>query len=609
MARTRERKVARRATYVVVAVVALASIGAAVAALESRTRLEAGEDQATNGLDLIRAGDTPAAAESFGLAALDFERASDRLEGPLTWAGRYVPVVGQHVDALRAVASAGGDLGDSAAITASTADYRTLTAEGGQVDLAQIVALQEPVADSATTVTGALDAVDSVRSPWLVGLVDDELDRFREELADVSQQTELAAEALAVAPALLGADGTARYFVAMSTPAESRDGGGFIGAFGLLDVTDGDLNLVETGNIGRLYPEGGFAAPYAFDPPPDWEERYGAYFVEVFVGNTGASPDWPTNRDVIGQLYPQTPAGTEIDGAIYADPAALAGLLRLTGPVEVEVEGETLTIGADNAEQFLLVEQYVRFDGDNPNRRELLSDVADATFSALTSRPLPGITDLTDVLGPLVEDGHLRVSVFDERPEAFFDRIGLSGRWSVPDGSDVLSVRSANLLANKIDTFLFRDIDVATVVDPETGALTSTITVALRNDAPADGLPRYILGNRNDLPFGTNRQVVTLHSPHRLDTVTVDGRPGGVQAQTEFGQPVYSTTVDVGPGATRTVVFELSGVVPSWPYRLEVLPQPTANPDQLTVRIEGAPDLGAAPQFEGPLGPPFSIGG
>ncbi len=603
MARTRERKITRRFTYTVVGLVALASIGAAVAGLESRSGLEAGEDKATSGLDLVRAAETPAAAESFGLAALEFERASDRLEGPLTWAGRYVPVVGQHVDTLRTVASAGQDLGDSAAITASTADYRTLTAQDGQVDLAQVVALQKPVADSAATVTAALDAVDSVRSPWLVRPVDHELDRFRDKLADVAQQTELAAEALAVAPALLGADGTARYFVAMSTPAESRNGGGFIGAYGLLEATAGKLDLLEAGNLGALNPPGGFTDPYAFDPPPDWEKRYGAYFVDVFLGNSGASPNWPTNRDVIGQLFPQTPDGTEVDGAIYADPAALAGLLRLTGPVEVEIEGETLRIDHRNVEQFLLVDQYIQFDGDNPERKELLGDVADATFAALTSRPLPGIADLTDVLGPLVEDGHLRLSVFDDRPEAFFDRIGLSGRWSVPDGADVLSVRSANLFANKIDSFLFRDIDVATVIDPDTGELTSTVTVRLRNTAPGEGLPRYIIGNANGLPFGTNRQVVTLHTPHVLDAVTVDGLPRGVQAQTEFGGPVYSATVDVGPGATRTVVFELSGVVPAWPYRLQIVPQPTANPDQMTVSVDGAPKMGPAPQFRGELGP------
>ena len=47
--------------------------------------------------------------------------------------------------------------------------------------------------------------------------------------------------------------------------------------------------------------------------------------MQLFLGNVGASPDWPTNTGVVGQLFPQATDGTPLDGAIYADPAALAG--------------------------------------------------------------------------------------------------------------------------------------------------------------------------------------------------------------------------------------------------------------------------------------------
>ncbi len=303
-----------------------------------------------------------------------------------------------------------------------------------------------------------------------------------------------------------------------------------------------------------------------------------------------------------GQLYPQAPGGAPLDGAISADPAALAGFLELTGPVTVPGLGVTLDAG--NVEDFLLRDQYVQFDPDNPNRKELLGDVAQATFDALTSRPLPGIATLTTTLGPLVEGGHLRVAVDGGDAEAFLDRIGLSGRWAVTPGADYLSVRSASVYASKIDSFLHRSISVDTRVDRSTGQVRETVTVVLRNDAPASGLPTYILGPAG----GTNRNLVTIYSPHPLASVTVDGQETGAQSQQELGGPAYTATVDIPPGGTRTVVFELVGVVPAWPYRFDVLPSPTANPDQFTLRIDGAPGLGPSPQFDGDLTAPIRLG-
>ena len=274
-----------------------------------------------------------------------------------------MPVVGQHVEALRQVSAAGRDLSTSAAITASTADYRDLTAEQGQVDLARVSALQGPVADSAA-VAARVDAVAD--GPLAVAGRPRRLTSSSASTRSWPTPPNRPASpprAWQVAPELLGADGPRRYFVAFSTPGESRDGGGYIGAYGILTAVDGKLELVESGSLNELDrppPDSG----YAFDPPPDWSVRYGGYSVQNFLGNLGASPDWPTDAGVAGQLFPQTPGGAPVDGAFYVDPAALAGLLELTGPVTLP--DRDITIDAGNVEQFLFVDQYVLIGGDNP---------------------------------------------------------------------------------------------------------------------------------------------------------------------------------------------------------------------------------------------------
>jgi hypothetical protein len=573
--------------------VALATIGAGAAALLARADLVAAADHAEGGLDLVRAGQPETATALFATSSDEFATANSLLSGPLTWVGRYVPVVGQHVDALDTASDAGERLATTAATTTSNANYRSIAPSGGVVDLAQLESLRAPVAATIPVIDDTIAALDAVESPWIVRPVTRELDRLSDELRDTGDTARLAATGLEVAPWLLGVDGPRRYLLAFGTPAESRNGGGLLGAYAILSADKGRLAVESTGAMQDLTAPEGLEAPYAFEPPPDWELRYGDYHVDTFVLNSAASPDWPTDADVLGQIFPQTPAGTPIDGAVYADPAALAGLLALTGPVEVP--GIPVVLDARNAEEYLLQGQYVAF-GDEHDlvdaRHESLGTAAQATFEALTTRPLPQLGTMIDVLGPLVAGGHLRISVVDPAAEAFFDDVGLSGRWTVRAGADVLSVRSADRLANKIDSFLHRDIDVETIVDPTTGVLRSTVSVTLRNDSPPGGLPHYMIGNTDGYPTGTNLHLLALYTPHQLARSTLAGTPIGVQRQRQFDLHVYSFLVELPPESSRTLVIELQGMVaPGAPYLLDVLPQATANPDTLTLTVgDGSAD-------------------
>jgi hypothetical protein len=594
------------ASSIAVGVVALAAIGAGAAALLARSDLLAAADHAEEGLDLVRAGQPETATVLFTTSSDEFANANSLLSGPLTWAGRYVPVVGQHVDALDTASGAGERLAETAATTTSSADYRSIAPSGGVVDLAQIAALSEPVAATIPVIDDAITALDGVESVWIVQPVTRELDRLADELRDTGDTARIASAGLEVAPQLLGADGPRRYLLAFSTPAESRNGGGLVGAYAVLSADQGRLAVETTGAMQELEAPGGLTDPYAFEPPPDWELRYGDYHVNTFVVNSAASPDWPTDAGVLGQLFPQTAVGTPIDGAVYTDPAALAGLLALTGPIEVP--GIPIVLDAGNAEEYLLQGQYVAFGDDDvlvDARRESLGTVAQATFEALTTRPLPDLGTMVDVLGPLVAGGHLRFSVDDPAGEAFFDDVGLSGRWTVRAGADVLSVRSANRLINKIDSFLHRDIDVDTTIDAA-GMLRSTVTVTLRNDSPPGGLPEYMIGNQDGYPPGTNLHLLTLYTPHQLGRSTLDDVPIGVQRQRQFDLPVYSFVVELPPESTRTLVIELEGMVaPNAPYLLDVLPQATANPDTLTLTVADGTDPRVL--HDGPLTEPLHL--
>jgi hypothetical protein len=538
-------------------------------------------------------------------ASSSFSSATSVLDGPLAWAGRAVPIVGQHVEALQRVSAAGEQLTTTAGDAAGSADYQNLKADNGSISLSEVSRMAGPVRASADAVVDARAVVAAVRSPWLVGPLASELERFDAELADTEAAAVNAADALEVAPVLLGGDKAQRYLLMFATPGESRAAGGFVGTYGLLDAEDGKLSLGITGSTQELGPEdvepGVSPVEYPFVPPPGWEELYGNFFVQYFPGNVSASPDWPTDSDVARQVYANVPTVGQTDGVLYADPTALAALLELTGPVEVP--GIDVPLDATNVEQYLYQDQYVQFASDLDQRRDVLGEVARGVFEALTSRPLPPIGELTDALGPVVSSGHLKFVSFDEQAEALFARTGLAGAWHTAPGADWLSLRSTNLLPNKIDWFLRRTMKVDTVVDRDTGALESTVTVTLDNLAPASGLPRYLTGNVDGFPEGTNHDALALYTPHGLESLTVDGvEKTEAQIQQGYGGNIFTVPVVIPPEGRVTVVFHLHGTVPKGPnYRLDVLNQPLAHPDDLAVTLRNPASESATTIYDGSL--------
>ena len=162
---------------------------------------------------------------------------------------------------------------------------------------------------------------------WQIPPVVDGVERFASELADAEGSARTGALAAEVGPALLGADGEARYFVAFVTPSEAR-GTGFLGSYGLLTATDGRLDLAEVGRNKEL----NAAGPPVKDitGPPDYLARYSRFEPQSTWENVTFTPDGPTAAEVMAELYPQS-GGTDVDGVLRIDPAGVARLLRVTG--------------------------------------------------------------------------------------------------------------------------------------------------------------------------------------------------------------------------------------------------------------------------------------
>jgi hypothetical protein len=587
----RVRRRSRRTAYVLVGLAAAAAAMLGITALLAGSKLTEGVRESKSGLELIRDGDQEKATGPLAAAAEAFQQADHVLAGPWGWPARAVPVVAQHREALVVAAHAGHDLAATGASAAATAPYQDLKATKGQVDVALAKAMQKPVREAAEALQSAHDDLVAVRSPWLTAPMSARLLEFEEEVDGALPEAQLASGALALAPGMLGAEEDQTYLVLFTNPAETRFLGGFTGSYGLLTAHQGEVDFTVSGRITELL---GDADPDTLDISGDrfaeYQQRYGRYDVADHLQNLTASPDMPTDAEVAHRLYEQA-TGTQIDGVIVVDPYGLAGLLELTGPVEVEGFGSPLT--ADNAAAYLVYQQYLDYGDDRSERKDRLEAAGRAVFDALTSRDLPGPRTLGKVLGPLVEEKRLMFYPFSSDALPLFDRIGTLGAFDPDLSADFLSLRTANANPNKIDSSLHRSIDYDVAYDPGSGSVDATATITLVNDSPSSGLPAYIIGNDRldpiSNPPGSNEMYLSWYSPLELDGATVDGVETGVEAQREAGARVYSQLVTVPSKSTVTVVLHLRGTVPrSSTYRLQVLQQPLVQADRLSVTVRSS---------------------
>ncbi len=585
------RRAVRRRLLVGTITVAVVAAGltvlASIVAFGQRSTLQNGIDRARDGLAAVENGETGRADSLLAEAEESFHEAADALGSAWVVPATGVPVVGQNVEALTVAAEQGSALAATARTAVLEADIDSLRFEDGVLDLQQVSAVGPPLERSAAALEASLEALDSADSPWLAQPVSGRYDDFSAELADAAADAAVAVRAVEVAPALFGGDGDRRYVVLFTTPAEMRGLGGFIGNYAELTMVDGDVELTRSGRVEELQPLPGEPS-YVFSRPADYVERYEPFNFGHYVKDTTASPDFPSVAQVWEQLYPQMPGGGPIDGVIVVDPYALAALMTFTGPITVP--GYDVPLTADNAADILLREQYLTFEDDNDQRIDFLDDVTRLTFEALTTGDLPGPRQVIDTLGPVVGQGRLLVYSTHPDEQDLFVEVDMDGALPAVEG-DFLSVVTQNSGNNKIDIFLHRSIRYDVVYDPDTGRVQGEVTVTLRNDAPASGLPFYVIGNRDTerIPIGANQLYLAVYTPWDVTAATLEGQPIPVEQADELGRRVYATALQVPPGGTRTVTFSLDGAGdPAYDYRLTFAPQPLVNPDELTVQVTGA---------------------
>ena len=480
----------------------------------------------------------------------------------------FVPVAGGQRSALL-------DLIDDSA-TAATAGRRLLATVDELADRNRLQDGAVPL-DSLGELQGQVDATGRVLGTLtggseLWGPVGDARKRFDRLAGAGSERLTDAAQALGAARTFMGDAGPRRYLVALQNNAEMRDQGAVL-SYVVIRFDDGRLSFERRGSVLDLTLDRPAPTPL----PAGTREVFGALGPTQTWQSVNFTADFALSGRVMADMYRQA-TGQPVDGVIGMDVPALAGVLRVLGPVTIDSVAEPIT--ADNVGRLLLNEFYAGLGPTNDAlvRRERLGDVVAAVVARLTT----GSHDAVGIgreLGDAAGGGHLRLWSADAGEEEVFEQTGLGGGPGTEAADRTFHVAVQNRTASKLDYFMKPSVRQEVQVTGRGTAVVRT-TVTLENHAPRDARPSYQFG-----PAG-----ITEKPGDYLGWVLLWGPAGSRQVQggvMESGLNLSQFVVAVPAGERREVTFEtvLPGAVRDGELKLRLVPQARLEPMPLSVTL------------------------
>ncbi|PWD51932.1 hypothetical protein C8046_16050 [Serinibacter arcticus] len=538
---------------VVATTVVAAGVWTAADALRVRDQLTDAAALVPQLEEQVRAGDLDAVTENVAALRSVSAAAVRTTHAPHWDLFSRLPGVGPDVAAVRTLTDVVAELADGALPrlpdVVAAVSPASLAPVDGRVDVAAVAEQAPHVVAADDSVLRALATLATIDRDGLLPQVTDAADRLEGELTQLRTSTATAARAVRLLPAMLGADGPRQYLLVVQNNAEPRALGGIAGSVVLLRTEDGRVEIVEqrAGNT-LTFP----TSPLPLEPVETalFGDQVGRYLI-----NATSTPDFPRAAELAASAW-RAETGTTVDGVLSVDPVALAAVLGATGPVTTSTG---VTLDSDNAAAYLLNQIYL--DEPDPAGQDLFfTDAASAVFDALSS----GAGDAGGLLTSLVAatDAH-RLLLWSSHPveqEALAGTVLAGELRGDLGGAPVVGVALNDGSGAKVGYYLDVRPTVTVLECRPDGSQRLGVSVALRSDVPDPAtLPEYVTGGGVFVPEGMTRTNVLVYAPTagRVLTAGSDGGETAVLSQSHDGLAVVSQTVDLMPGESRTLEYEL----------------------------------------------------
>lgn len=469
---------------------------------------------------------------------------------PLWGVASAMPVLGANFAAVHTV-SANIDAISGSGIGPLTEVAKSFTGGAGAgLDVEVIRRASGPLEVAASAFEKADAQLTAIHTGDLIPLLADGVSSLRDAVQTASPVVASISRAAAVLPGIFGIDEPRTVLIAMQNPAEPRTGGGIMGSFALLSAVDGHLALVRQAESGE------FPVPSSpIRPIPDSTVALYGDVIGRYVLNASMTADFALTGELASAWW-QALSGTTPDAVISLDPAVLAALLAVTGPITL-ADGTQLDAG--NLVQTLLVDAYFGLDRDQ--QTQLQQSVTGAVVAQILTGPIDPLAWI-EALRPVVDEG--RISLWSAHEDE--QELLATGPFAGPAarhadaGPHAFAVYVNDRTAGKMGVFLQTTLGAGSVDCRADGRSDVVVRVVVGNTAPPEAVdfPWWVSGGGLEgVPAGAIGADVTVAAPPGMlfGGVTQDGVLVLSTNVEDVGFPSSLAAVTIPAGETTTLEF------------------------------------------------------
>lgn len=345
---------------------------------------------------------------------------------------------------------------------------------------------------------------------------------------------------------LFGFGETRTYLLLLLNNTEMRPGGGFIGAYAVMEIDGGRPRLIKVEGTEVL----DNAADKKLMPvPPEPIKKY-LGLDRWYFRDSNWSPDFASSSAKALELYKKEKgeAADRIDAVIGLTPTVAEKLLELTGPVTVNGQSYDAKNFTENLEyevEYGFAKRNLPFS----ERKKMLSDMVAAATRALSRdvfKNWPSYKRLAEKM--LAEKQILLYSSDPERQQAF-SSVGWAGEMGREPG-DYLLWADANLGALKTDVSIERELSYQ--IFEKNGRWLGRAKMTFQHKGKFDWrTTRYRDYARVYLPVGS--ELISASGTMKTDK---SREPGPVDKGIENGRQWFGGFISIEPGRTGELSFE-----------------------------------------------------
>lgn len=263
----------------------------------------------------------------------------------------------------------------------------------------------------------------------------------------------------------VGKDMLRRYVFIFQNNQELRATGGFIGSFGLMNI---DRGVVKSLDIQEIYNPDGQLLEQILAPEPLQEIS-----PRWFLRDSNWFADFPTSAQKIISFYEKT-GGVTPDGVISLTPTIIERLLTITGPIELEEYGVTIT--ADNFVKLTQYQTGVAYDRVENKPKQFIADLAPILINKLLSADSRQYQKILEALNDSFQEKHIVLYFLDEQLQGKVEQYNLGGSLYETQ-KDYLSVVHSNIGGFKTDGVMEDAMNINTQIK-DNGTIINTLTIS-----------------------------------------------------------------------------------------------------------------------------------